>query len=245
MDFNEFFEGAEKRIFIETNNKLDIVNNDEWVNLLEKTSCHVLSIIQNEYYVFFLLSESSFLVGKNTLMLKTCGNTNPLIILDHINSYNSFIYSHPHFLKPELQEEPYDSIEKELCYLDLIISSDIVAKPHHTKNIGKWFYYQYGEIEKSHKFYEFVCWNFKWLSHHLLLDLLKTHFETGLFDDKCFEPIGYSLNMLDKSTYLTIHITPQKSCCYMSVETNYDHYDSLFSDIAKLIDPENYEMHKI
>ncbi|MBT6326344.1 MAG: adenosylmethionine decarboxylase, partial [Bdellovibrionales bacterium] len=40
------------------------------------------------------------------------------------------------------------------------------------------------------------------------------------FDDFVFDPCGYSLNGINGSDYMTIHITPEESISYVSLETN-------------------------
>ena len=41
-----------------------------------------------------------------------------------------------------------------------------------------------------------------------------------VIDDFFFEPVGYSANLLCDGYYITVHITPQASCSYASLETN-------------------------
>mmetsp|Transcript_77834 Transcript_77834/g.225055 ORF Transcript_77834/g.225055 Transcript_77834/m.225055 type:complete len:214 (-) Transcript_77834:25-666(-) len=42
----------------------------------------------------------------------------------------------------------------------------------------------------------------------------------AIFDERFFEPIGYSSNAVAGKYYTTVHITPQPGCCYLSVETS-------------------------
>lgn len=45
------------------------------------------------------------------------------------------------------------------------------------------------------------------------------HLKPGaLVDDYVFEPCGYSMNGIAKTGLITIHVTPEKSCSYASVE---------------------------
>jgi len=45
-------------------------------------------------------------------------------------------------------------------------------------------------------------------------------FPDAIIDDYLFDPCGYSMNGLLDQGYLTIHITPQPSCSFVSFETN-------------------------
>jgi S-adenosylmethionine decarboxylase len=60
------------------------------------------------------------------------------------------------------------------------------------------------------------------LSKKELRDFFKLEqvFEGFTFDDFVFKPYGYSLNGIKEGQYLTIHVTPQETCPYVSFETN-------------------------
>ena len=244
MTFNEFFEGAEKRLSIITSNDLSLITEEEWINSLTRTECGVLDIIDNEHYKFFLLSESSFIVGKNFMMIKTCGKTKPLLILDNLKdiSYNSLMYSHYEFMRSELQPEPYSNINNELNYLRKITKSNTTD----FNKLGKWYYYNYSKEENSNifsNFYEMISRQFEWKSQDGLLNIIHNTFPNALISDKCFDPCGYSLNLLQGKTYLTIHVTPQSSCSYLSVESNFTESMQLFEGIAKELKSTTYEIH--
>lgn len=213
---DDFFEGAEKRISIGSSTDLSIIDISQWKEWICKIGCNVLSTIENEHFTFLLLAESSFLVGKKYFMLKTCGKTKPLLLLDIIIdderiNVSSFKYSRPDLLKPELQCEPYNSLENEML---LMSSYENIM----TTRDDKWLVCQHGENHED--FHELVCWEFDWDNTILckLLQTLSDIFPTSIIDDKQFDPCGYSLNLLENTKYLTIHVTPQKSCSYLSVE---------------------------
>jgi S-adenosylmethionine decarboxylase len=224
----DFFEGAEKRILIcskENFNKNDI---DYWEKMLIIIGCNVLSIILNKTYTFFLLSESSFLVSDKFIMLKTCGKTKPLILLEYINKkFSSITYSHPMFLRPNEQPHPHNDINEEIKILKKYIENIDI-------NIyDKWIICKYDT--NNEKFYEMKCWNF-FISKNNYKDIhdkLKTIFVESKIDYKYFEPCGYSLNLLENTNYVTIHITPQKLCSYMSIESNNEKINILFDYVIK------------
>ncbi len=244
VQFDEFFEGAEKRVSIASNINLTSIGVAQWREWIRDVGCNVLSTIENKHNIFFLLAESSFLLGKNYVMLKTCGKTKPLLILENIFenkniSVTSFKYSRPDLLKPELQFEPYNSLENEMSamklYSDVEISRD-----------DKWLICQYGESHEN--FHELVCWKFDWDDYilEMLLEVLNQYFPMAIIDDKKFIPCGYSLNMLDDNIYLTIHVTPQTSCSYLSVEVgNIEESiaNELFENIMQVINATDYRVH--
>ena len=47
----------------------------EWDNLVKSVNAQILSVIQNDDIQAFLLSESSLLVSKRRVIIKTCGTT--------------------------------------------------------------------------------------------------------------------------------------------------------------------------
>lgn len=252
-EINDFFEGTEKRISIHTTNYLMNYSESHWEFLIKKIGCNVINIIQNDFYTFFLLEESSFLLGKNYAMLKTCGKTKPLLFLtdicgaENINIL-SFKYSHTDFLNPELQDYPYDSIKNEYDVLQQYCVNNCYDDCE-IKKQSKWLCCQVGNNHEI--FYELICWKFDWneSTHLHLKTILSDHFSSDnianqlIFDEKCFSPCGYSLNMLCCEQYLTIHVTPQKSCSYFSIETNCHTAMLLFNKITTLISASDFEIH--
>lgn len=54
----------------------------EWEAILDIVNCRILSVISNDYYDAYLLSESSLFVTRNGFLLKTCGSTTLLNCLE-------------------------------------------------------------------------------------------------------------------------------------------------------------------
>lgn len=245
----DFFEGAEKRIAIVTDSNIKNISTKKWTELINYIGCNVLSVIYNEAYTFFLLAESSFLIGNNFVMLKTCGKTQPLLLLDVMNNnkilISSFTYSHPDFLRPSEQPYPYDLMVNEKTVLNDHANDFNMQDCTYSKN-GKWSIYKFKNENKFNgNFYEMVCWNFL-LEESIYKDIcgiLNNDFPNAIIDDKQFEPCGYSLNMLDSLNYVTIHITPQQSCSYMSVESNSVKINNLFTFLINTLDLDDFEIH--
>jgi len=78
-----FFEGVEKLLEIwfapdtEENHDGDLrrIPRSEWDNLVKSVNAQILSVIENDDIQAFLLSESSLLVSKRRVIIKTCGTT--------------------------------------------------------------------------------------------------------------------------------------------------------------------------
>jgi S-adenosylmethionine decarboxylase len=209
-----FFEGAEKRIIIEFNKNIrKKYDSLWWYSHIKDIGCNILSMITNEYYDIYLLSESILLVSNNTILIKTCGTTSPLNILSIINkNIKSINYSHPTFLK--LKEQPL-----------------IYTNPNYIINYINEYTEQYLEYNKllflnmiSNKidinYNEIIIWDFIWSDN--FISMIKKYLLGWKIDDYIFEPQGYSLNGCYKDKYITIHSTPNEECSYMSIETNYD-----------------------
>ena len=65
----------------------------------------------------------------------------------------------------------------------------------------------------------------------------------GSVNDGClFNPIGFSLNGLNKDGYYTIHVTPQASCSYVSFETNIKRkdYSRIINQVVEIFKPNKF-----
>lgn len=241
-DIDDFFEGAEKRISVITKHDLSNITITKWCEWINRIGCNVLSIIQNNKYTFYLLSESSCLVGKNYLMIKTCGKTQPLLFLTDVLitegiQFDSFEYSHSDFLKPEYQPYPYNNISNELEMLSSLNLNNI-KYTHHNNRI-------YCSNGFNKNFFELIAHQFDWPNNavQIIHNIILSYCPNAMIDDKCFEPCGYSLNMLDDSTYITIHVTPQKSCSYLSVESNCIQSLDFFNSIINALTIVKYKIY--
>ena len=62
-------------------------------------------------------------------------------------------------------------------------------------------------------------------------------------NDGClFNPIGFSMNGLNKNGYYTIHVTPQASCSYVSFETNIKRkdYSQIVNQVVDIFKPNKF-----
>lgn len=134
------FEGTEKLIEIwfkradeenaadESPRNLLVIRRETWEKILDQMGCKILSFIANDRMVAYLLSESSLIVSKHRLILKTCGTTRPISILGSLldivkkecglTEIADVFYSRKNFHRPDLQWGPYRKFEKEVEILD-------------------------------------------------------------------------------------------------------------------------------
>lgn len=137
-----FFEGAEKLLEIwftndsQTNNtdseflsaSLRSIPIDDIRAMLTLAECRILHSTSSVFMDSYVLSESSMFVSDERFILKTCGNTKLLRILERIrclaqkhtslNTITRVYYSRKNFLRPNLQPELHRHFEEEAFLLD-------------------------------------------------------------------------------------------------------------------------------
>lgn len=225
-----FFEGAEKRITIIMNRNIkNIYNPTWWEHHIKDIGCNILSMISNNFYDIYLLSESILLVSDTQILIKTCGITSPLQILSIIdNSFiSNIIYSHPDFLninaQPLLYQNSNNIINFIQKYLDLpLFAQKLLFLNSITNNL----YSNHNEI---------ILWDFTW--NDKFIDIIRSALSDWQIDDFIFEPQGYSLNGCKQEQYITIHCTPNKECSYISIEYKGDIKLDVFQNIVDLLKP--------
>ena len=62
-----------------------------------------------------------------------------------------------------------------------------------------------------------------------------------ILDDFVFEPFGYSINAIKGMHYLTIHITPQASSSYVSIQANIN-LIALAPDFLRILAPKSIDL---
>eukprot|EP01126_Amoeba_proteus_P062300 TRINITY_DN8449_c0_g1_i2.p1 TRINITY_DN8449_c0_g1~~TRINITY_DN8449_c0_g1_i2.p1 ORF type:complete len:372 (+),score=44.54 TRINITY_DN8449_c0_g1_i2:91-1116(+) len=249
------FEGPEKKLdlfFIINEIKpsgMRDVPKERWQQILDLTSCTILSSMSNHSCDAHLLSESSLFVFPHRIILKTCGQITLLRCLEalislakgYCESLQSIHYSRRNLFFPDQQLTPHTSWEDECTYL----------RSHFPEGEAHVF----GSLSCDHH-YVFIadntdlCGRVSIHPAEQILEILMTgldrdvmkHFyskpefissfqvsqNSGIvsllsdvsLDTHQFSPCGYSLNGLKDQTYYTIHITPQLTCSYVSFETN-------------------------
>lgn len=157
------------------------------------------------------------------------------------------LYSHRKFIRPELQPTTYQSLDKESKVWNQLVSewnleysnlddsnsssSSFQEEGDYVvfiwrNNIGiRWsttsvpFYKEVTSFDLPSALLE----TFEEKNHLHFVAICQELFNGGkvLVDPHWFSPQGYSVNILiQEKEYITIHLTPQTKCSYISVESN-------------------------
>jgi len=261
------FEGPEKRLEIDFKfnpaqlNGLRSYHRDQWQEMLNFSSCTIISEKHNDYFDSYVLSESSLFVFPFKIMIKTCGTTTLLKTIPKILEYATacdlsveyVMYSRKNFLFPEKQVYPHIDWQVELEYLD-----------NHFDGAS----YILGPITKDHWYlyvadYSEPC---DACSKEVTLEIMMHKLDPSAAiefyrkegtedrdkfpgveelipgqdtDEFNFTPCGYSMNGMLKNFYSTIHVTPEMHCSYASFETNISlvSYKKLVLSVFELFKP--------
>jgi len=111
------------------NNKrlLRSVDRQRWEDALNLVRCKILSVIQNDHFDSYLLSESSLFVWPQKVILKTCGTTTLLLALPAIlqiakdvglTYIGDVFYSRRNYFFQAKQLAPHSSFDDEVKFLD-------------------------------------------------------------------------------------------------------------------------------
>lgn len=248
------------------NSSFRVVSQNRWSDILSHAQCSILSRIENESLTAFLLSESSLFVFDEKIILKTCGRTtllrtipSLLVLAEELDFCVDFVrYSRPFFLFPSEQTYPHDSFDSEVQYLEKFFQG-------HSYTLGAmdgktaWHLYVADQSEKysSEQTLEIIMFDLdsEAVSHFFsskgytsgmetlecsgLKSLLPSDEENTFYDAYNFDPCGFSLNVLNKNVYYTIHITPESHCSYASLECNalVDDFTPLMMSTLELLKP--------
>lgn len=248
------FEGPEKKLeidftFTEYSNKLGFlkVTKNEWSEMLKYAKCEIVGHTSNEYFNSYVLSESSLFVYPTKILIKTCGTTTLLRIIEPLleiaNSLKlekSFIsYSRKNFNFPQLQKAPHSSFDEEVSYLNRYFDGyGFLIGNEEDKDY--WNMYIADYKDEKHTLSNVPEVNLELCMSELSPEKMKQFFKKddvnakettkksgisdllkdSIIDEFQFDPCGYSMNGLKDEFYSTIHITPEDHCSYVSYETN-------------------------
>ncbi|KAL8579536.1 hypothetical protein ACOMHN_025489 [Nucella lapillus] len=241
----------------------------EWDKLLQMVRCDIISVSSNVDMDAYVLSESSMFVTQNRFILKTCGTTTLLrcvdALLDLVKKNVGFdkvvdiFYSRKNFSRPELQIGVHQNFENEVQELDKVfpngsaytlgrinrdcwylytLEDEGITKPDQTFELLMWDMCP----EKMAIFTKEECCNGKEATEKSgIVDIIP-----GMqIDDFLFEPCGYSMNgLLPDGLYITIHVTPEPHCSYVSFESNVpqETYHDLIDKVLKVFRPGQFLM---
>lgn len=261
------FEGPEKRLEVDFKRNperpfgLRSISKDQWQDMLNFSSCTIISHTPNTHFDAYVLSESSLFVWPFKIMIKTCGTTTLLKIIPKLLEYAhicdldvEFVqYSRKNFVFPQHQLFPHTDWSAEIEYLDNHFDGSSYILGPLTQD--HWYLYiadyseQESEITKET--------TLEVMMHHLSKPACQSFYrkeEVGdrdkfpgvmelipgqITDEFNFTPCGYSMNGLCENVYSTIHVTPEAHCSYASFETNASlpSYKRLLSAVFDIFEP--------
>ena len=236
QDSQILFEGVEKRIellfdtCIPFMSSLRSLYKEDIDAILDAAKCSSLVKKSLESFDAYILSESSLFVYDHKIILLTCGTTSLLLAIPMIIQKASSIgmnISGCHFTRgayifPEKQQYPHRSFEEECAYLESqipIMSYTYKNKNNKNKNNNTYIWQSYQNKEDIMSIHKTVYTNIA-VGPNYVNDIRRIiNIYTDSYDDYVFDPCGYSLNAYKESGYITIHVTPQSKCSYVSIET--------------------------
>jgi len=231
----------------------------------------IISYVENEDVLAFMLSESSLFVFRNHVIIKTCGTTKclqSLELMQHLAKFycqldvvEDVFYSRRNFLEPELQVAMHSSFDNEVTYLDKRVHN---GAPYVMGRYNKdcWHLYtkvgQKSGIETPEQRFEIMmtglcpnalrqCWKEEngtgaETTRRLGIDKIIPGCQIDAFQ---FDPCGYSANaILPGGYYWTIHVTPEREFAYASFETNYPlpDYHNLAERVLNIFNPTHFNL---
>ena len=248
----EGFEGPEKNLQI-IFNKIDYntgtetlrsINKERWQEMLNFAKCKILSTLENEKWISYILSESSLFVYDDRIILKTCGTTTILNALDDIILIGKelnlkpavILYWRKNFSNPHLQHVVHQSFENEVHYLDEHLGADSRSATLGSQEKDHFFFYYCELLNKNefnpvfetfeikmHEIHPNIAEKFFWKNGNVRNKSLNDIYDRlpgYKIDEFFFKPCGYSMNGIKNEKYETIHVTPEGGCSYISFETN-------------------------
>jgi len=199
------------------------------------------SLEEGEGCVAYLLSESSLFVYDDRVVFKTCGLSSPLrglrLFLDVARGpaaspeegVEQVLYSHPAFLRQKEQAYPHRSWEDERNFLRQLFPTGVerrLGTPEHGTDlfaasfaVGPSSSWAVAEIYVTELEQPVALRTFSKESRGDMTAFWNST-RPDKIDEYYFDPSGYSANVLQGSSYSTMHASPQPSVSYLSYATN-------------------------
>eukprot|EP00798_Chlamydomonas_sp_ICE-L_P014102 gene14102-20059_t len=216
--------------------------------LMQLAACEIVSTRNNDELDAYVLSESSLFVYPTKWVLKTCGTTQLLNAVPRLIELSSELglkpvrckYTRASFLFPEHQPFPHSTFDDEVSFLDKSLHG-LLGHGHSTvlgeeeEGLQWHVFIADGMVEREKQ----PTVNFEMCMTELGPDACKQFFRSdkfvstkqttadsgilhlkpnALIDDYVFEPCGYSMNGIEGSGLMTIHVTPEPDFSYASLE---------------------------
>lgn len=231
-----WFEGAEKKFeIVSKGSRLRERPLEFWQKAVELAGAKILSRIDNDQTIAFLLSESSLFVWDDRMTMITCGRTS----LVNAASY----------LIEQIGPDKVDLVtyERKNEYYPHQQSTDFHKDVQILQERFKGKAFRFGSPDEHHLFLfhgekpflpedadctlEILMYNLDGPARQLFMGSqtidkireitrLEKVFPGFTIDDYLFQPCGYSANAIKGEFYYTIHVTPEEHGSYVSFETN-------------------------
>ncbi|XP_060605951.1 S-adenosylmethionine decarboxylase proenzyme 1-like isoform X2 [Ruditapes philippinarum] len=248
----------------ETKPDLRTIQRSEWVKLLNLVQCEIISCTQIDDMDSYVLSESSMFVTERRFILKTCGTTTLLLAIEPLlklvkekcgfDNVADIFYSRKNFMQPDKQHGIHRTFENEVEHLDTLFKNG-AAYTLGRINRDCWYLYTMDEVGVSQpdQTVELLMWDLcpekmAVFTKETCSDGKEAREKSGIdkiipgakIDDFLFEPCGYSMNgLLPDGQYITIHVTPEPNCSYVSFESNVpqESYTGLINRVLNTFKP--------
>jgi S-adenosylmethionine decarboxylase len=215
---------------------LDDLNDDFWSKLVNCCNAKIISVVSNDHCKAFLLSESSLFVWHDRFVILTCGITQLVKSVEYfVQHFDHEILEHVSYQR----KNEYFSHAQPSCFGDdvAVLSRYLTGKAYRFGELDSHHNYIFHQentykIQRHEKTYGFLAYQMGEKASSILTReglsateircflQLEQLFPNFTFDDHVFKPYGYSINGIHENNYLTIHITPQVSSSYISIESN-------------------------
>jgi S-adenosylmethionine decarboxylase len=254
------FEGTEKKLEIILRQPDPGLREDScgrWARVVEASGAAIISKMKSDAVDAYLLSESSMFLWADRILMITCGRTSLARSVPEILRFlpadriGQVFYERKNVLYPDFQPTSFD-IDRDL------LQSHFPGKCFRlgaadTDHVNM-FYSTHDRIEAT------ADVTLQVLMHDLpvtvrgdfgsdtagsnqiggALSRLRRLCAGMHADDHFFEPAGYSLNAVQGDRYLTVHVTPQPSGSYASVETNLTPTGALVPGVLDIFQPRRF-----
>ena len=246
----DIFEGVEKRIELVFNNdmlfasSLRSIPDEDIKDILDAAKCAILVKKINNLFDAYILSESSLFIYDHKIIILTCGTTSLLLSIPIILQKASLLglscaacqFTRGDYLFPNKQYIPHTSFKEECDYLNQNVpelKQKFVSDNNKLKEFAnsKYVWRTHDYKDDILKFSKTVYYNITLGPNyiHEIRNTLNKYVES--YDDYVFNPCGYSLNAYKDSGYITIHVTPQSNCSYVSIEIyNMENINNIFQN---------------
>lgn len=256
-----WFEGAEKKFEIVSKGaRLRERGLPFWQKTVDLAGAKILSSIENEQTLAFLLSESSLFVWDDRMTMITCGRTS--------------LVNAASFLIDQLGPDKVDLVtyERKNEFYPHQQSTDFLKDVQILQRRFKGKAFRFGSPDEHHIFLfhgekeflpedadctlEILMYNLEGPARELFMGSqtlerireiirLETVFPGFRIDDYLFQPCGYSANAIKGEFYFTIHVTPEEHGSYVSFETNVrlgDQVGTLIRSVLEVFQPRSFDV---